>query len=238
MKAVILAAGKGTRLGELGCSIPKPLLEVQGKTILEHNVELCKKFGTEEIFINTHHLSPMITSALGDGEKYGLSIKYSYEPQLLGTAGALLNFKSQLGHQPFYLVYGDNFSSFDLASLRRKADDVQTLAVIGFHYREDVSSSGVAEFDRNGKIMKFLEKPSAGQTDSNWVNAGLYFLSPSIFDFIPPGESDFGRDIFPNLLAKGLPLYGVLQNSAVYAFDTEELYLRNINNLHADAETR
>ncbi len=89
MKAVILAAGKGERLSEITQSIPKPMIEFKGKPLLQHNIELCKRYGIEDIFINLHHLPDRITKYFGDGERFGVKIKYSYEEELLGTAGAV-----------------------------------------------------------------------------------------------------------------------------------------------------
>lgn len=224
MKAVILAAGKGSRLPAVTESTPKSLILVQGKPILVHNLELCARYGITDIFINTHHLAAKITSALGDGSRYGVNIHYSFESILLGTAGALVNFRDGLKDDRFYVLYGDNFSNYHLGKLREKLERHEALSVIGFHSREDTASSGVAEFDQEGRILRFIEKPKPGETTSHWVNAGIYYLSPEIFNFIPHGYSDFAIDIFPALLQKNIPLYGVCENTDVAAFDTPEMY--------------
>ena len=228
MKAVILAAGKGSRIGDVTRSIPKPMIKYKGKPILEHNIELCKRNGIKEIYINTHHLPGVVKKYFGNGINFGVNIEYSFEKELLGTASALVNFKERLQEGSFFVIYGDNYSNFDLLSLKAKADIVDTVAVIGFHYRKDVSTSGVAEFDNNGKILKFIEKPKPGETNSHWVNAGIYYLDPSIFDAIPNKFSDFGRDIFPMLLRNNVPLYGVCLDSEVRAFDTPEMLKDNL----------
>ncbi len=227
MKAVILAAGKGSRISDITSRIPKPMLKFKGKPILENNINLCKRNGITDIFINTHHLPSVIKDHFRNGEAFGVNIKYSYENEMLGTASALTNFKDDLKDDSFFLIYGDNYSNFDLLSLKAKAETVENMAVIGFHYREDVSTSGVAEFDKNGKILKFIEKPVPGETNSYWVNAGIYFLNPSIFDAIPNKYSDFGRDIFPMLVRNNIPLYGVCLDSEVIAFDTPEMLKNN-----------
>jgi NDP-sugar pyrophosphorylase family protein len=228
MKAVILAAGQGSRISSLTRKIPKPMIKYNGKPILEHNIELCKKNGITEIFINTHHLADIIKNYFGNGNRWGVNIHYSYEKELLGTASALTNFKDDLKDDSFFLIYGDNYSNFDILTLKAKAETVENMAVIGFHYREDVSTSGVAEFDNNGKILKFIEKPKPGETSSHWVNAGIYYLAPSIFDAIPNKFSDFGRDIFPMLLRNNIPFYGVCLDSLVLAFDTPEMLKDNL----------
>jgi NDP-sugar pyrophosphorylase family protein len=224
MKAVILAAGKGERLKELTAELPKPMIRFDGKPILQHNIELCVSHGVCDLFINTHYRADAITSYFENGAAFGAAIEYSYEPDLLGTAGALANFRQRLGSDPFYIIYGDNFSRYDLDLLRQVGEQHDAIAVIAFHYREDVSHSGVAEFGDGGRIRRFIEKPKDGETESRWVNAGIYYLSPRIFDHIPEGVSDFGRDIFPALLDKGIPIYGVCEETDVRAFDTIEMY--------------
>ncbi|MFZ1082436.1 MAG: nucleotidyltransferase family protein [Candidatus Kryptoniota bacterium] len=223
MKAVLLAAGKGERLKGVVQATPKPMIEYNGKPLLQHNLELCKQHGIMEIYINTHHLAENIRAYFGDGTKFGVKIYYSYEPELLGTSGALNNFRSQLEGESFYVLYGDNYSRYDLQTLKTAFQNNRCIGVIAFHHREDVDQSGVGEFDEDGRIVRFLEKPSAGVTASHWVNAGIYYLSPKILNYIPRGFSDFGQDIFPRLLKESVPLYGVRSLVALKAFDTPEL---------------
>ncbi len=235
MKAVILAAGEGTRLGEMGRKLPKPMIEFNGKPILQHNLELCKAHGIKKIFINTHHLPEKIRGYFGDGSSFGVSINYSYEPQLLGTAGALNSFRTHLRDDRFFVLYGDNYSDFDLSLLEKAASEKDSVAIVAFHYREEVSQSGVGEFDRDGRIVRFVEKPADGETDSHWVNAGIYYLSPQIFDYVPAGFSDFGKDIFPRLLRDNVAIYGVCSKVPLRAFDTPELLRASLASDH-DAE--
>ena len=114
MKAVILAAGKGERLGNITQRIPKPMIPINGKPILEYNIELCKKNGIDEIFINLHHLPHKIKKYFGDGSRFGVRIKYKYEAEILGTAGGVKNFQEDLGTDPFFVLYGDNLIDMDL----------------------------------------------------------------------------------------------------------------------------
>ena len=231
MKAVILAAGKGSRLRSISSSIPKPLIPFRNKPLLQHNIELCTKYGIDCLFINTHHLSEQITSFLGDGRRFGVSVTYSYEPELLGTSGALRNFEHELRNGPFYVIYGDNYSDCDLSTLKMANELRNALGTIAFHRREDTRESGVAEFDVDWKIKRFLEKPKPGETDSRWVNAGIYYFRPQILDFIPSGSSDFGRYIFPMLLQNNVPLYGVCKDISVRSFDTPEMLRRSMESL-------
>ncbi len=232
MKAVILAAGKGTRLSQITETLPKPLIQVRGKPLLEHCVELCKKHGVTEIFVNTHHLAEKITSSLGNGKRFGLTITYSFEPEPLGTAGALNNFKAALDEDGFFVLYGDNFSDFDLSSLKHTNEFHGAIATIGFHHRNDVTSSGVAEFDQSGRILKFIEKPKPGETKSHWVNAGVYYLTSAIHKYIPTeGYCDFAMDVFPRLLQEGIPIFGVCSNLDVSAFDDPSMYEQSLRKL-------
>ncbi len=223
MKAVILAAGKGERLRGTVDDIPKPMIEYRGKPVLQHNIELCRRFGIGELFINTHHLADVIKSHFGDGSAFGVRISYSFEEKILGTAGALNKFKDYLSKEEFFVLYGDNFSDLDLNSLLEEYRKHDCIGIIAFHYREDVSQSGVGEFAADGRILRFVEKPAPGASESHWVNAGIYYLSPEIFNYVPDGFSDFARDVIPALLEKGVPLYGVRSNVHLKAFDTPQL---------------
>lgn len=255
MKAVILAAGKGERLSEITQKIPKPMIEFKGKPLLEHNIELCKKFGIEDIYINLHHLPEKIKDYFGDGKRFGVKIKYSYEEQLLGTAGAVKRIagdfwkmgkveqekrgngeRGKLGGWEdgkigqwedddfFFVLYGDNYSNCDLNLLIDKQKQTNSSCIIAFHYREDVSHSGIAEFNDQLRIMRFIEKPKTGETESHWVNAGIYLMDHSILNYINKKVYDFGLDVFPKLLNDKVPVYGICMYTDVKAFDTPEMY--------------
>jgi len=234
LKAVILAAGKGERLKEITGEIPKPMIPFNGKPILEHNILLCKKYGVDEIYINTHHLSDLIKNYFKDGSDFGVKIYYSFEDELLGTSGAVKNFSNlypEFGGENFFVIYGDNISNCNLTELKNKYDLSNNPAgVIAFHHREDVAQSGVAEFGENNRILKFIEKPGTEYKNSNWVNAGVYYLNKNILNILPTGFSDFGKDIFPRLLVENPPLYGVFIKEDLIAIDTPELYKKNIKN--------
>ena len=229
MKAIILAAGKGERLGNITNHIPKPMIKINEKPILEHNIQLCKKFGITNIYINLYHLPNIITDYFGHGGKYGAKITYIFEKELLGTSGAVKNISnldSSFKLNPFYVLYGDNYSNYNLDLLKSESK-----TNIAFHYREDVINSGVAEFDKENKIISFIEKPKKNETSSHWVNAGIYYLQPKILDFIPNVYSDFAKDIFPLLLKNNFPIYGVCENIELKAFDTPEMLIKNNINL-------
>ncbi len=227
MKALILAAGKGSRLGSLTHGKPKPMIEFQGKPILQHNIEKARDSGFDEIFINLHTAPNCITEYFGDGKKFGVTIEYAFENELLGTSGAINNFDRLLQDSFFAVIYGDNLSDISLTQLLAKHREKEPLATISFHYREDTRHSGVAEFDKDGFVLKFIEKPLPGQSESHWVNAGIYILDSSIIQYIPLGFSDFGKDIFPLLIQKNEKILGDCQNEELLAFDTPEMFLKH-----------
>lgn len=233
MKAVILAAGKGERLGSISKRLPKPMIRFHDKPILEYNIELCKKYGIHDIYINIHHQGNVIKEYFQDGKSFSVNINYLEEEYLHGTSGSVRRIAEEfwgykqdqsLSHiDPFFVIYGDNFSNFNLSLLVLKTRQSNTIVSIAFHYREDISNSGVAEFDENCKILRFIEKPHPKETESKWVNAGIYLLAPEILSYIPDGYSDFGRQIFPKMIQLGIPIYGVLTSEEVIAFDTIEM---------------
>lgn len=204
------------------------MIHFKGKPILQHNVELCRAHGIIEIYMNTHHLPDVIRNYFEDGSKFGVNIYYSYEPILLGTSGALNNFREFLIDEPFFVVYGDNYSNFNLNLLEKIYSVKRPIGVVAFYRRDDVSQSGVAELSGDGRVLKFIEKPLKGETESHWVNTGIYLLRPDILQYIPNGFSDFGRDIFPRLISDGIPIYGVCSDTTLKPFDTPELIQQSL----------
>ena len=223
MTALILAAGKGSRLGDITRETPKPLLEVGGKPILQRHLELCAAAGVQDVCINTHYLADAIRDFVGDGSRFGLRVHFSYEPELLGTAGAVHNFIEHLASSPFFVIYGDNIIDLDLNQLARFHREKKALMTIALHYRDDVSTSGMVVLDNSQRIVQFIEKPARELQVSNLVNAGIYLCEPRILDFIPPGAPDFGKDIIPDLLKLGESVFGYPLQSEVLAIDTPEL---------------
>lgn len=203
MKALILAAGKGTRLGSLTENIPKVMININGKPCLQHNIKFLKKYGVDEIAINTHHLSEKIKEYFEDGSKFGVNIRYSYEPELLGTSGALNNFRDFF-NETFIVVYGDVIHKTDLKKMFEFHKEKDSFVTIALDNRENKTSAVVLDKDR---IINFIEKPKE-KIPNSYVNSGIYILEPEILKFIPNGNSDFGFNIFPNLLKSGEKLYG------------------------------
>jgi NDP-sugar pyrophosphorylase family protein len=227
-RAVILAAGKSSRLDRLNLGKPKPALEVGGQPLIVRHLENCAQAGIEEVFINLHHLPEQIRALAGDGSRWNLKITYHVEPVLAGTAGGVKAFSEQLQGEPFFVIYGDNYCTFSLAeiiSAHFSISPASDMSIVLFELG-DVSGSGVADCDGNNRILSFIEKPAPGTTDSHWVNAGVYIMEPALLNLIPEGASDFGHDLIPLYLTSGKHVYGIKTQGRVYAVDTPELLQR------------
>ncbi|MDX9759258.1 MAG: nucleotidyltransferase family protein [Bacteroidota bacterium] len=229
MKALLLAAGTGSRLGSITADTPKPLLTVRGAPVLRQLAALCARHGVDELCINTHYLADRIRAVMGDGTDFGLRIRYAHEAQLLGTAGALRNFREVLGAAPFFVLYGDNLMDYDLTAFAAFHREKGGIGSVALYEKEDVRHSGIAVLDAAGRITRFIEKPAPAEQVSRLVNCGLYVLEPRVYDFLPSdGVADFGRDIFPALLAANEALYGMVMDHPLIPIDTVEMYTRAV----------
>ncbi len=228
-----MAAGKGQRLRQITTQIPKPMLRVQDQIILEHNINWLREYGIREFFINLHHLPEVITGYFGNGSKWDVKIIYSHEEEILGTSGAVRkiveDFGKSLWDNNFLVIYGDNYFplSFDVTSFIDFHFRKRTVATIGlFDKPEEIHKSGVVTLTEDNRVMCFVEKP---EHDSDiltrpLINSGLYVLNKVVCDFISPGFSDFGENVFPDLLAANMPVYGYEFSEPAIAIDTLEDY--------------
>jgi NDP-sugar pyrophosphorylase family protein len=207
-KAMLLAAGKGTRLRPLTETVAKCMVEVAGKPVLEHNIEWLRRYGVTELVINLHYLPQEVINYFGDGSRFGVRITYSYEEELLGTAGAVKKVEAFFD-SPFFVWYADNLSTCRLDRLWEFHQAKGGKVTLALHHRDDPTQSGIVGLDSSEGITRFLEKPQAEELFSHWVNAGIFVLDPSVLALIPSGVAfDFGRDVFPKLLERGVKLYG------------------------------
>lgn len=206
--AVILAAGRGTRLGELTDTVPKPLLPVRGKPVIVWLIENLRAHGVRDLCINLHHLPDAIPAALGDGSALGVRISYAREAELLGTAGALHNFLPRLT-APCFVAYGDTLRHVDYGALLARHKAAGAAATIGLHTVDDPASAGVVTLAADGRITAFVEKPQ-GMTGPALANAGVYCLGRRALACVAalPAPCDFAGDVFPRLLAQGELLCG------------------------------
>ena len=207
------------------------MIENHDKPVLEHNLEMSKNAGIQDIYINLHHLPDLIRNYFGNGSKYGVNITYNYEPNLLGTAGALLPLKSNLKDDSFFVIYSDNYICFDLLDLKLFNEKMNADISILFHWRENVSDSGIAMFDSNDRITRFVERPLDANDNGICVNAGFYYIKThNILELIKP-KDDYGVDIFPKLLNMNYNLYGLKTSADLIAIDTPELLFNTKNEL-------
>lgn len=215
MKAIVLCAGYGTRLGNLTQDMPKPMLPLQGKPLLAYTLHYLAGQGFDQVAINLHFLPEQITSYCGDGAQFGVDIHYSYEPQLLGTAGAAKNLEPWLADvEDFLVLYGDILLDQDLSVLVERHYQARALATLLLHQRP--GSNSLVQIDETGRIMGFVERPTEEQRAAMpypWVNSGVHVLNTRILGYIPAGQpADFPRDVFARIMDKehlrGVPLTG------------------------------
>ena len=206
MQLVVLAGGKGTRLGLT--DIPKPVVPMAGKPLLEHQIELAKHYGVDEIFILSGHLAHVISDYFGDGSKWGVKIHHVVEPCPLGTAGALKLLEGKLTDR-FLVFYGDVVMDFDITAFQDFDSTHNGIATILVHPNNHPYDSDLVEINEDLSVKSFLSKPHPEDLIyKNLVNAAVYILSPKVMDYIESGvSSDFGKHIFPKLLEKGQKIY-------------------------------
>jgi mannose-1-phosphate guanylyltransferase len=208
VQAMLLAAGQGARLRPLTERVPKCMVRLGGKPLLEYGIRWLKKHGVTDLAINLHHLPETVTEYFGDGRHWGVRITYSLEPEPLGTAGGVKRMATFF-QGPFFVWYGDNLSTCRLDRLWEHHRSRGGAVTIALHHRDDPTHGGIVGLDAQDRITRFLEKPAPGEVFSRWVNAGIYVLEPAVLQSIPAGRAvDFGRDVFPEMLAVGGALYG------------------------------
>ncbi len=212
MKAFIMAAGEGTRLRPLTYIRPKPLVPLENKPIISRIISLLKGNGISDIIINLHYKKERIKEFLGDGKDFGVNITYSEEEVLLGTAGGVKKVEDLLP-DTFVVISGDiatDINISEMVAFHKKKGALVTLAVT---IVDDPTKYGVVSLNSDGKIQKFVEKPSRDKVFSPIVNAGIYVLEKEVLKEIPEGIFyDFGKQLFPALMEKHAPLYGYLSS--------------------------
>lgn len=225
MKIVIIAGGQGTRIASVNCEIPKAMIPVCGKPIIEHEVELCKRYGYTDFLFIIGHMGDQISSYFGDGSKWDVAIDYYQEAQPLGTAGALGYLKDRLT-EDFFVLYGDTIVDFDMKAmlayhLSKKAD-----ATLFLHPNDHPYDSDIVDLDADGKVCKFYNKPHAdGFVSRNIVNAALFIFSPKILTQIEVGvKSHIEKNVLPRCLEAGMNLYGYVSFEYIKDMGTPERY--------------
>jgi mannose-1-phosphate guanylyltransferase len=222
MKAMILAAGKGTRVRPLTYDLPKPMIPVLGKPVMAYLIEHLRKHGVTEIMVNVSHLHEKIEEYFGEGEQYGVQIGYSFEGYTkedgevvavpIGSAGGMKKIQEFGGFfdDTTIVLCGDALIDLDLkaALLEHRQKGAMATVITKEVPWDKVSSYGVVVTDQNGRITQFQEKPKQEEALSNFISTGIYIFEPEVIDLIPSGvEFDIGSQLFPLLAEKGMPFY-------------------------------
>jgi len=225
VKAMLLAAGRGTRLRPLTDTCPKPMIPIGNRPLLEHIVRLLSRHGFDQLVINLHHLPGVIQGYFGDGSDWNVRITYSLEEELLGTAGAVRRM-AHFFDETFLVYYGDNLTNFDLADMWQAHRREGQMASIGLLWMDQPTTRGIIGLDEKSRVDRFVEKPRPEEVfDDYLVNAGTYVLEPEIIERIPPDQvCDFSHDIFTRMLAEGLGIYGHRLRGQLLSTDTPERY--------------
>ncbi|HUK70213.1 MAG TPA: mannose-1-phosphate guanyltransferase [Streptosporangiaceae bacterium] len=227
MKAVVMAGGEGTRLRPMTANQPKPLLPVVNKPIMEHVLRLLKRHGFRDTVVTTAFLASLVRNYFGDGEDFGMSLQYATEEVPLGTAGSVKNAEDELRGGPFVVISGDALTDIDLSAMVKSHKKNGALVTIGLSRVPNPLEFGIIIVDDDGRIQRFLEKPTWGQVFSDTVNTGIYVMEPEVLAEVAAGESvDWSSDVFPRLLERGAPLHGFIASGYWEDVGTHESYLK------------
>jgi NDP-sugar pyrophosphorylase family protein len=221
-KAFILAGGKGTRMRPITYEIPKPLVPLHNKPILEHVIELLRTYDVRDMVISIGYLGEKIKEYFHDEKRLGVKITYVEEQEELGTGGPLRLAKNLL-KDTFIMVNGDNLLNIDLYKMCQFHAEARATATIALTTVDDPSSYGVAVLEGN-RIVRFVEKPRKEDAPSRLINTGLYILEPKIIDLVPSsGSSSIEKDVFPKIAERG-ELYGYVFSGQWFDTGTPERY--------------
>ncbi|KHD37282.1 glucose-1-phosphate nucleotidyltransferase [Clostridium acetobutylicum] len=221
MKAIIMAGGQGKRLRPLTCNLPKPMMPIMQKPVLQYIIELLKKHGINEIGITLHYLPDEVMDYFGDGKELGVSIHYFIEQSPLGTAGSVRNAESFLD-ETFVVISGDALTDVNLTNILQYHKEKKAMVTIVLKKVTIPLEYGVAITDTAGRISNFIEKPGWGEIFSDKANTGIYVMEPGIFEFYNKDKKfDFSEQLFPELLKSGKEIFGYVVND----------YWRDIGNI-------
>ena len=210
MKAIIMAGGEGSRLRPLTCDLPKPLVPVMNKPIMEHIIHLLKSHGISEIGVTLAYLPQKIKDYFGNGSAFGVNLHYFTEDTPLGTAGSIKNAEAFLD-ETFIVISGDSLTNMNLREIIEFHKAKKSKATLALTRVDVPLEYGVVITDQNGAVTGFLEKPSWGEVFSDTVNTGTYVLDPEVLKYFDRGKRfDFSQDLFPLLLDKNEPVYGCI----------------------------
>lgn len=219
MKAIIVAGGIGERLRPITNNIPKPMVEVNGKPILLHIINLFKRYGVTDFVIAVCYLPKVITDFFGNGTKFGIDIQYTFEnPQKpLGAAGAITLSKKFIS-DTFFVTYADILRNLDIKKMLDFHNNNKAFATINTYKRISKNAKSIVSIGKGNRVIKFTERPIQEKFQGKyiWANGSFYIFEPDIFDFIPENEKiDFGKDVFPK----------IVPDKKVYAYPTSGYFV-------------
>lgn len=225
LKALVLAAGEGTRLRPLTLDRPKPMVPIAGEPLLGIILRWLTAAGVRDLAINLHYKPEAIVDYVGDGSAFGAQVMYSREPRLLGSAGAACRIREWVGDSPLLIAYGDVLTDMDLAAMAHY-HETQRLAIaelaatVSLYRVTNPTEVGLVGVDATGRVTRFLEKPAPEHVFTDVANAGVCIVEPEVLDLIEPDVvSDFGLHVFPALLARGRPMCGWMIPDSTYLID-------------------
>lgn len=228
MQALILAGGFGTRLRPLTLYLPKPVMPLVNRPILAYQIELLKRAGITDIILSLNYQPDKIQAVIGNGEKYGVKIRYVVEPEPRGTAGAV-KFAEEFINQTTVILNGDNLINLDIAKVTKFHQQNNAVATIVLQRIENPIGYGLVEIDSENRVLNFLEKPSAEtltKISTRTVNAGTYVLEPGVLDLIPKDENySFEYGVFPELLKRESNFLAFVDGSYWLDVGTPQRYL-------------
>ena len=208
MKAMVLAAGPGERLRPLTDFLPKAMMPIANRPVLHHLLNLLRRHEISEVGINLHAAPETIQGYFGDGSTLGMDIRWSHEPELMGTAGGTKLLEDFWGGETILVVSGDGLHDIDVTALLGHHRRTGALATLAVKPVPDPTAYGVLIVDRDTRVRGFQEKPHREEARSDLANCGVYVIEPELLERVPPDTfSDFGRDVWPSLVAAGEPIY-------------------------------
>jgi mannose-1-phosphate guanylyltransferase / phosphomannomutase len=222
-----MAGGEGTRLRPMTANQPKPMLPVVNRPIMEHVLRLLKRHGFTDTVVTVQFLASLVRNYFGDGEDFGMSLQYATEEAPLGTAGSVRNAADALTGEPFLVISGDALTDLDLSALVKFHKRNGAAVTVALSRVPNPLEFGIVIAAEDGRIQRFLEKPSWGQVFSDTVNTGIYVMEPEVLEEVPAGEVwDWSADVFPRLLERGAPVYGWVGEGYWEDVGSHESYLK------------
>lgn len=210
MKAVVMAGGAGSRLRPMTIGRPKPMLPLVNQVVLGHTLDLLRTYKITDVVVTLQYMATIIEDYFGDGSFYGQRLRYVIEETPLGTAGSVANARELLD-ETFIVISGDAVTNFNLQELVDFHKARRSMATLALYPVAEPLDYGVIVTDAQGRITRFLEKPSWGEVTSDTANTGIYVLEPEVLDLIPPGQPyDWSTQVFPRMLEAGMPMYGMV----------------------------